>query len=103
MRQGSFQGAGGWGIACAVPRSPNARRLACDDLVPSLQRVHAMPHPGARRRVRGAQTPKDVLSPQPAPQNAAAALLDALGAEAGEEADIDGAAHSVAADASRRR
>jgi len=62
-----------------------------------LQHVHAMTHPGAQRRLRGAQTDADVPSPQPDAQNAAAQLLDALEQEA-----IDEAEH-VAADAERRR
>jgi len=91
-----------------------------------LQRVHAMTHPGARRRVRGqaanalagAQMSSDMPSPQPEPENAAEALLEALDAaaesEAAEDRDADGgadldvatdapAAPGVAADALRRR
>lgn len=62
-----------------------------------LQQVHAMTHPGAIRRLRGAQTSPDDPAPQDADPNAAAALLDALEQEA-----IDEAEH-VAADALRRR
>jgi integrase/recombinase XerD len=62
-----------------------------------LQQVHAMTHPGAQRRLRGAQTGADTPSPQPDAQSAATALLDALEQEA-----IDEAEH-VAADAERRR
>ena len=87
-----------------------------------LQRVHAMTHPGARRRLRSAQTSSDISSPHPQPENAAAALLEALEAQAqsaaaedrdadagadidaGIVADIDApAALGVAADALRRR
>jgi integrase/recombinase XerD len=68
-----------------------------------LQRVHALTHPGARRRVRASQTPSDMPSPRPEPQNAAEALLAALDAEAGEEADLDAPAAGVTADALRRR
>jgi integrase/recombinase XerD len=82
-----------------------------------LQKVHAMTHPGAKRRVRGqitsglggTQTPSDIPNPQPELQNAAQALLAALDTEAMEEAraeagtDIDSEAPAVAADAWRRR
>ena len=72
--------------------------------VGKLQRVHAMAHPAALRRVRGedglaqdgtdspqndaqgAQTTQAAPNPQPGPQNAAEALLAALAAEADEEA-----------------
>jgi integrase/recombinase XerD len=53
-----------------------------------LQLVHASTHPGARRRLRASQTVPDVPSPDPAPQNAAEALLQALADEA--DADEDG-------------
>ncbi|HLP99422.1 MAG TPA: site-specific tyrosine recombinase XerC [Sideroxyarcus sp.] len=62
-----------------------------------LQQVHAMTHPGAQRRLRGAQTGADSPSPQHDEANAAAALLDALEQEAEDEAS------DVAADAERRR
>ena len=62
-----------------------------------LQQVHARTHPGAQRRLRGAQTGADSPSPQPDAQSAAAALLDALEQEALDEAE------HVAADAERRR
>lgn len=78
-----------------------------------LQAVHALTHPGAKRRLRGAQTPSDMPSPQPGPANAAEALLAALDAEGQEEAaedrqakgsaDLDASAPGVAADAWRRR
>ena len=67
-----------------------------------LQAVHAMTHPGARRRARGAQTAEDMSSPHPEPPNAAEALLVALDAEAEDEA-VEDRAGGVAADASRRR
>jgi integrase/recombinase XerD len=50
-----------------------------------LAQVHAMTHPGAKRRLRGAQTGADVSEPAPAPENAAEALLAALDAEADED------------------
>ena len=63
-----------------------------------LQAVHAMTHPGAKRRARASQTDADIPSPHLDPQNAAEALLRALNAEAEQEADDD-QADSVAADA----
>ncbi len=72
-----------------------------------LQQVHAMTHPGAKRRLRGVQTPADTPTPSPERQNAAEELLAALDAEAEEEAREDeqaqGSAPGVAADALRRR
>ena len=70
-----------------------------------LQRVHAMTHPGAKRRLRGAQTPEDVLAPQPDAPSAAEALLQALDdeADADEGADIDAERPAVAADAPKAR
>jgi integrase/recombinase XerD len=50
-----------------------------------LQQVHAMTHPGARRRVRGAQIPLDMPAPQPDPDCTAADLLEALEDEAQQE------------------
>jgi integrase/recombinase XerD len=50
-----------------------------------LAQVHAMTHPGAKRRLRGAQTGAEVSEPAPAPENAAEALLAALDAEADED------------------
>lgn len=67
-----------------------------------LQAVHAMTHPGARRRGRGGKTGEDVPTPQPEPQNPTQALLAALDVEAEQEAHED-AAGGVAADAWRRR
>ncbi|HSW21991.1 MAG TPA: site-specific tyrosine recombinase XerC [Burkholderiaceae bacterium] len=66
-----------------------------------LQAVHAMTHPGAKRRLRASQTPADVLAPQPEPASAAAVLLAALETEAEQEAsdDADNQAGGVAADA----
>jgi integrase/recombinase XerD len=57
-----------------------------------LQRVHALTHPGASRRVRGepasglegAQTPVVMPGPQPEPSDAVAGLLEALDDEVGE-------------------
>lgn len=66
--------------------------------VRQLSQVHATTHPGARRRVRSAQTGGDMPSPCPDPQTAAADLLEALECEADEEADEDQAG-GVAADA----
>jgi len=54
-----------------------------------LQQVHAMTHPGAQRRVRGAQTTEGTPTPSPESQNAAEALLAALDSEAEEEARED--------------
>jgi integrase/recombinase XerD len=67
--------------------------------VGKLQQVHAMTHPAVHLRVRGqdgadspqndpqgAQTAQAAPNPHPEPQNAAAALLAALAAEADEEA-----------------
>lgn len=72
-----------------------------------LQRVHAMTHPGAKRRLRSVQTLEDVLTPQPDAPSATEALLQALDAEAEadaeEGADIDAERPAVAADALRRR
>ena len=53
--------------------------------VKQLQRVHTQTHPGALRRVRGAQAGADDSDSQPDPENAAAALLDALNAEADDD------------------
>ncbi|WP_436307545.1 hypothetical protein [Variovorax sp. LjRoot290] len=52
-----------------------------------LQQVHAMTHPGAKRRLRGQQMALDVGEPQPDPHNAASAFLEALAREADEEID----------------
>lgn len=52
-----------------------------------LQQVHAMTHPGARRRVRRAEGSGRGRGPQPDPNNAASAFLDALAREVDEEAD----------------
>jgi integrase/recombinase XerD len=68
-----------------------------------LQRVHAMTHPGTKRRVRGPQTPVDAPTHHPEPASAASELLDALAHEAEEEANEDAQQDSVPADASRRR
>lgn len=54
-----------------------------------LQAVHALTHPGAKRRLRGPQTPEGTPTPSPEPKNAAEALLAALDAEADEEASED--------------
>ncbi|CAN7764019.1 site-specific tyrosine recombinase XerC [Variovorax sp. LjRoot84] len=51
-----------------------------------LLQVHAMTHPGAKRRLRGRQMALDVGEPQPDPHNAASAFLEALA----READADG-------------
>ena len=50
-----------------------------------LQQVHAMTHPGARRRVRGTQMALDVTTPQPSAEDAAGELLEALAHEADQE------------------
>lgn len=50
-----------------------------------LQQVHAMTHPGARRRVRGVQMALDMPAPQPDLDRAAVDLLEALQDEAEEE------------------
>jgi integrase/recombinase XerD len=63
-----------------------------------LQAVHAMTHPGAKRRARGVKPAEDAPTPRPEHQNAASALLDALAREADQEADED-AAGGAAADA----
>ena len=63
-----------------------------------LQHVHAMTHPGARRRRRGAQTDTDIPIPHPEPIDAPEAFLAVLDAEVDEDEHAD-----VAADASRRR
>ena len=68
-----------------------------------LQAVHAMTHPGAKRRARGVKPAEDTPTPHPEPQSAASALLDALAHEAEQEADEDTQQDSVPADASRRR
>jgi integrase/recombinase XerD len=68
-----------------------------------LQQVHAMTHPGAKRRVRAVKPTGGNPNPQPEPANAASALVDALAAEAEQEANEDAQQDSVAADASRRR
>jgi integrase/recombinase XerD len=70
--------------------------------IKQLQQVHARTHPGARRRLRGAQTGEDMPDPQPDPKSAAQTLVRALDDEADEEADEDQAG-DVAADAERRR
>ncbi|WP_399678717.1 site-specific tyrosine recombinase XerC [Xenophilus sp.] len=54
-----------------------------------LQQVHAATHPGARTRLKGEQMALDVSEPQPAAQDAASALLEALAREA-EQDDGDG-------------
>ena len=63
-----------------------------------LQAVHAMTHPGARKRVRASKPAEDTPTPHPEPQSAASALLDALAREADQEAGED-AADGAAADA----
>jgi integrase/recombinase XerD len=87
-----------------------------------LQQVHAMTHPGARRRERVQAEPSDppgapmvegISSPCRDPAGAAGELLEALAREADEEAqedrqamasvDLDAPAPGVAADAWRRR
>jgi integrase/recombinase XerD len=78
-----------------------------------LQAVHALTHPGARRRERGAtasradtgQGSAPIASDTPSraePLNAQA-LLAALDAEADEEAGLDASAPGAAADPLRRR
>ncbi len=52
-----------------------------------LQMVHAKTHPGASRRVRGAQAESDEVNPQPDPESAASALYAALDAQAGEDGE----------------
>ncbi|MBK9237223.1 MAG: site-specific tyrosine recombinase XerC [Rhodoferax sp.] len=64
-----------------------------------LQAVHALTHPGAKRRARGAQTAEGTPTPSPEPANAAEALLAALDDEAEQEAQEDAAGVGVAADA----
>lgn len=72
-----------------------------------LQRVHAMTHPGAKRRERGqaasglgvSQTPADALTWHPEYQSAASELLEALAREADEEVGADAGEPGVAADA----
>jgi integrase/recombinase XerD len=54
-----------------------------------LAQVHALTHPGARRRIRGDKAGGDTLGPIPAPENAAEALLAALDDEAEQEAAED--------------
>ena len=49
--------------------------------------MHAMTHPGARRRVRRAEGSGRGRGPQPDPNNAASAFLDALAREVDEEGD----------------
>lgn len=56
-----------------------------------LQRVHAMTHPGAKRRVRGEQMALDVGEVQPGVIDAAQGLLDALEREV-EDEDQEGIA-----------
>ncbi|WP_181179526.1 site-specific tyrosine recombinase XerC [Methylibium rhizosphaerae] len=63
-----------------------------------LQAVHAMTHPGAKRRARSAQTVEDAATSHPDAPNAAEALLQTLAREAEQEADED-AGGGVAADA----
>ncbi len=50
-----------------------------------LQQVHAMTHPGATRRIRGAQMTPDMPAPQLDPDCAAADLLEALEDEAEDD------------------
>lgn len=58
-----------------------------------LQLVHARTHPGARRRGKGVPMAQRELSPDPARQDAAQALLQALAQEAEQDdADDDGGA-----------
>lgn len=57
-----------------------------------LQQVHASTHPGAKRRLRAAQTPVGMPTPYPHNENAAEGLLQALDDEADEEALRDGQA-----------
>jgi integrase/recombinase XerD len=52
-----------------------------------LAHVHAMTHPGARRRRRSVQTGAEVSRHVPTPENAAQALLEALDDEARDEAE----------------
>lgn len=71
-----------------------------------LQRVHAMTHPGAKRRLRGAQTGEDTPTLRLDAQSASDELLAALDAEAEEEdteIGADATSAPVAADALRRR
>jgi integrase/recombinase XerD len=53
--------------------------------ISQLSQVHAMTHPGAQRRLRGAQTGVGSPNPQEDEANAAAALLEALEQERDEE------------------
>jgi integrase/recombinase XerD len=63
-----------------------------------LQQVHALTHPGARRRARGdsaegtqgTQAEQDMASPAPSRQDAASALLQALEREAEEDGEQEG-------------
>jgi integrase/recombinase XerD len=68
-----------------------------------LQAVHAMTHPGAKRRLRSVQTAEGTPTPCLDSPSAAEALLAALDSEAEDEAREDQAGAGVAADAMRRR
>jgi integrase/recombinase XerD len=57
--------------------------------IKQLQKVHTETHPGALRRVRGAETSADNIKPQLESENAAQTLFDALDAEAQAD-DEDG-------------
>ncbi|AGU47452.1 putative phage integrase [Variovorax paradoxus B4] len=50
-----------------------------------LQQVHALTHPGARRRLRGMQAPLDMPEGQGDAPDAASALLEALAREAEDD------------------
>jgi integrase/recombinase XerD len=50
-----------------------------------LQQVHALTHPGAKRRLRGVQTALDMPEGQADAPDAARALLEALAQEAEED------------------
>lgn len=54
-----------------------------------LQAVHALTHPGAKRRLRACRAGEDAPTPHPEPQSAAQALLAALDVEAEQEAHED--------------
>jgi integrase/recombinase XerD len=60
-----------------------------------LSQVHAMTHPGAKRRRRSVQAGEDVSTPSPDPQTAAADLLDALAQEVDEDGEDDTAAEAT--------
>ncbi|MDR0781752.1 MAG: site-specific tyrosine recombinase XerC [Pseudomonadales bacterium] len=52
-----------------------------------LARVHALTHPGVKRRARGGQAEQDEGGPQPNQKDAASELLDALAREADEDGE----------------